>query len=109
MATRFEALKDEVEQLVYFTLKLILHWLALVVILGFVLLGFWLHHLFRRAYLRLEQQQTVEAQGKKGGQPAGNRLRSGGNGGRPRKGRGRRSARKPPTVKPVSRSLRAAL
>lgn len=92
MPTRAQAFKEELEQLVFFTLKLVLHWLALVVILAFVLVGFWLHHLFRRAYVIIEQQQTVEARDEKkltreATAPDPSR-------GRTRKSRARRSARK---------------
>jgi hypothetical protein len=107
MTTRFQAFKEELEQLVFFILKLVLHGLTLVAILAFVMAGFWLHHLFQRAYLKLEQQQAVEAQSKKEGQPADNRLGSGEHRGRGRKSRSRRTARKPPAVKPVSSVLRA--
>jgi membrane protein YdbS with pleckstrin-like domain len=92
MPTRVQAFKEELEQLVFFTLKLVLHWLALVVILVFVLVGFWLHHLFRRAYVIIEQQQTVEAQdGKKFTRKT---VTPDPNQGRTRKNRARRSARK---------------
>jgi hypothetical protein len=106
MSTRSQAFKEELEQLVFFTLKLVLHWLALVVILGFVLVGFWLHHLFRRAYLQLEQQQTVQAESRKGGQPADNGPRS--KRARTRKIRWRASARKQPALKLAPRARKAS-
>lgn len=48
-------LRSEAKQLATFTARLVLHLLVVVVILGFVLIGFWIHKFFHQQYLKIEQ------------------------------------------------------
>lgn len=53
-------LRTEAEQLATFTARLVLHLLVVVVVLGFVLIGVWIHKFFHKQYLKIEQP-SVEA------------------------------------------------
>jgi hypothetical protein len=54
MWKKYEQLKAEVSELVFFTIKLLLHGLILVIILSFVLIILWIHQLFRKSYSTID-------------------------------------------------------
>jgi|GEM_PF-3604644 len=60
MSTR-ERFKQEAEELVLFTAKLLLHWFVLAVILGFVLVAAWAHKIFRSTFLELDGDQSISS------------------------------------------------
>jgi cytochrome b561 len=64
MSSQYEQLKTEVRELIFFTVKLLLHWLVLVIILIFVLITVWIHQLFRQSFSIIE---SVPADAKEAG------------------------------------------
>lgn len=54
MHDQYEQFKKEVTELLFFTLKLLFHWLALVTVLFFVLITVWIHQFFRQSYSTLD-------------------------------------------------------
>lgn len=54
MPSQYQQFVAEVRELIFFTLKLLFHWLALAIILIFVLVTLWIHQFFRQNFFTLE-------------------------------------------------------